>query len=163
MDVIPGNTDYYSIRLPINFKIKFMENAQDIYADAGNAMPPTPARFQHRVKRGETLSGIAARYHVRVSHIMALNNLKSSTIYPNQLLYIYSNARPSSPKSPAKTESKPLAPGTYRHKVQKGESVYAISRQYPGSSVNDIIRTNHLDANGRIYPGQVLHIQVEKQ
>ena len=163
MDVIPGNTDYYSIRLPINFKIKFMENAQDIYADAGNAMPPTPARFQHRVKRGETLSGIAAKYHVRVSHIMALNNLKSSTIYPNQLLYIYSNARPSSPKSPAKTESKPLAPGTYRHKVQKGESVYAISRQYPGSSVNDIIRTNHLDANGRIYPGQVLHIQVEKQ
>lgn len=163
MDVIPGNTDYYSIRLPINFKVKFMENAQDIYADDDNTMPPTPARFQHRVKRGETLSGIAAKYHVRVSHIMELNHLRSSTIYPNQLLYIYSNALPSSQKSQKQTKPKTVAPGTYEHKVRSGESVYAISRMYPGSTVNDIIRTNNLDAKGRIYPGQILQIQVNKQ
>ena len=166
MDVIPGNTDYYSIRLPINFKVKFMENAQDIYADSDNAMPPTPARFQHRVQKGETLSGIAAKYHVSVSHIISLNHLKSSTIYPNQLLYIYSNRISS--KSEAKASpnrpkpEQPLSPGTYTHKVKNGESVYAISKMYPGSTVKGIIQENQLDAKGRIYPGQTLRIQVGK-
>lgn len=170
MDVIPGNTDYYSIRLPVNFKIKFMENEQDIYSDSCNAMAPTPARFQHRVKRGETLSEIAMQYHVRVADIMRLNNLKSSTIYPNQLLYLYSNRLPSSSRTTAQTAAAPssskMEPGTrngdartIRHTVRQGETLYGISRRYPGSTVNAIIQCNGLDKQGKIYPGQVLQIE----
>ena len=150
--------------------IKFMENEQDIYSDSCNAMDPTPARFQHRVKRGETLSEIAMQYHVRVADIMRLNNLKSSTIYPNQLLYLYSNRLPSSSRTTAQTAAAPssskMEPGTrngdartIRHTVRQGETLYGISRRYPGSTVNAIIQCNGLDKQGKIYPGQVLQIE----
>ncbi|MCH5243986.1 MAG: LysM peptidoglycan-binding domain-containing protein [Lentimicrobiaceae bacterium] len=187
-DVIPGNTDYYSLRLPVNFTIKFMENEEDIYADTNNRIPPTPLRFPYRVQRGQTLSNIAAKFKVKVSDIMKWNNLRSSTIYPNQILYIYTDDRPVQASSnlkfppdnttgntdkgkvsmtvtkprddkPAvKSPSQMQATRTYTHTVRKGETVYSISRRYQGSSVNDIIRTNKLNKKGTIYPGQTLKI-----
>lgn len=186
-DVIPGNTDYYSLRLPVNFVVKFMENENDIFSDSANIIPPTPSRFQYRVQRGQTLSGIASKFHVRVSDIMEWNNLRSSTIYPNQILYIYSNDRPLSARSSLKfpeesqanaskgqvnmtttkpREDKPAtkspsqveASKTIYHTVKKGETLYSISRRYPGSSVNRIIKDNNLNRKGTIYPKQVLKI-----
>ena len=191
MDVIPGNTDYYSIRLPIDFVVKFMENEHDILADTNNLMPPTPARFQYRVRRGQTLSGIAANFHVKVSDIVEWNNLRSSTIYPNQILYIYTNNRPrpsssslefptskngtgkgqvnmtttkargGKPVSKSPSQVQAEASRTFTHTVKKGETVYSIWRKYPGSSVKGIIKRNKLDAKGTIRPGQVLTIQLE--
>lgn len=187
-DVIPGNTDYYSLRLPVNFTIKFMENEEDIYADTNNRIPPTPVRFPYRVQRGQTLSNIAAKFHVRVSDIMKWNNLRSSTIYANQILYIYTDNRPmpsnSSLRFPSdhvtgntdkgkvsmtttkprddkpavKSPSQMQATRTYTHTVRKGETLYSISRRYQGSSVNEIIRINKLNKKGIIYPGQTLKI-----
>ncbi|MDE7102934.1 MAG: LysM peptidoglycan-binding domain-containing protein, partial [Bacteroidales bacterium] len=41
------------------------------------------------VRRGETLSSIAKRYGVKVDDLMSWNKLKSTVIYPNQLLHIH--------------------------------------------------------------------------
>lgn len=189
-DIIPGNTDYYSLRLPVNFVVKFMENETDIYADSGNVVPTMPARFPYRVRKGQTLSGIAAKFNVSVSSIKEWNNLRTSTIYPNQILYIYTDSRPvqnnsslrfpseqaassssgqlsmtttkprdNSPvtKSPSQIENEKNQ--TTYHKVKKGETLYSISRRYPGSNVNEIIQLNKLNRKGTIYPGQVLKIK----
>lgn len=189
-DVIPGNTDYYSLRLPVNFTVKFMENEEDIYADSNNIMPNHPTRFPYRVQRGQTLSNIAEKFHVRVADIMTWNNLRSSTIHPNQILYICSDERPVSNSSklqfpadrvkgttekgkvsmtvtkprdekPAvKSPSQMDETRTYTHVVRKGETLYSISRRYQGSSVKDIIRLNKLGKKGTIYPGQEIQIEI---
>jgi LysM repeat protein len=40
------------------------------------------------VKRGETLSHIAARNKITVSRLMALNGLKKNVIYPGQAIRV---------------------------------------------------------------------------
>jgi uncharacterized YkwD family protein len=42
----------------------------------------------HKVLQGQTLYGIAQRYNVELSNLMRMNNLKTSLIYPGQLLKI---------------------------------------------------------------------------
>ncbi len=189
-DVIPGNTDYYSLRLPVNFVVKFMENETDIFADSANVIPATPVRFPYRVQRGQTLSGIASKFHVSVAQIKEWNNLNTTTIFPNQILYIYTDDRPvkngSSLRFPADqgavsssgkvnmTTTRPRdntpvskSPSqiemekhkTSYHTVRKGETLYSISKRYPGSTVSGIIKSNNLNKKGIIYPGQVLEVK----
>lgn len=42
----------------------------------------------YRVRRGDNLSTIAQRWRVSVKHLMALNNLRSSRVYPGQRLRV---------------------------------------------------------------------------
>ena len=46
-------------------------------------------RISYTIKRGDTLGGIAARYHVRVSDLKKWNNLKSDMIRDGRKLVIY--------------------------------------------------------------------------
>lgn len=43
----------------------------------------------YRIKRGDTLGGIAARYNVKVSDIRKWNNLRSEMIREGKTLIIY--------------------------------------------------------------------------
>lgn len=49
---------------------------------------PAPVFRTHTVRSGETLSGIAAKYHCTVNDIKKWNNLKSSVIRPGQKLKV---------------------------------------------------------------------------
>ncbi|MBI1223056.1 MAG: LysM peptidoglycan-binding domain-containing protein [Bacteroidetes bacterium] len=51
--------------------------------------PPAPKYRIYTVRSGDTLSGIAARYHCSVNNLKSWNNLKSSMIRPGQKLRIY--------------------------------------------------------------------------
>lgn len=44
--------------------------------------------IKHVVEKGDTLYEIAKKYNVSVADIVSLNNLASSMIYPNQILFI---------------------------------------------------------------------------
>ncbi len=52
----------------------------------GGALPATPV--EHKIMRGETLSGIAARYHVSLSSLRAANDLRNDVIKVGQVLKI---------------------------------------------------------------------------
>lgn len=43
---------------------------------------------QHRVKKGDTLYGIARQYEIPVSELIRLNNIKNNAIYPGQELVL---------------------------------------------------------------------------
>jgi LysM repeat protein/Tfp pilus assembly protein PilO len=49
---------------------------------------PTPTAVVYRVRPGDTLSAIAARYRITVAELMQANNLRSTTIYVDQRLVI---------------------------------------------------------------------------
>jgi membrane-bound lytic murein transglycosylase D len=98
------------------------------------------SRVRYRVKRGDTLSGIAKKYGTNVSSIKSWNNLRSSRIRSGQVLTLYTDGRG----------------GSITHKVYRGQTLSSIARRY-GVSVGSIKRENGLRSD-RIYVGQRLSI-----
>ena len=101
-DIIPGSVEKPCIlTLPYTYSMAYVDNEPDIpkYRDSVYLNPvkiknikqsgTTGNRIVHKVKRGETLGGLAGRYHTSVSQIKKWNNLKGSTIRIGQRLYIY--------------------------------------------------------------------------
>jgi membrane-bound lytic murein transglycosylase D len=119
----------------------------------------------HRVRSGETLASIAARYHVSVASIKSQNRLKSDRLRPGQKLRIVRSAGrgegDSSEERPRTKERTAAAPkghdvGTSNYRVHKGDSIYSIARK-SGASVDEILKANGMKSN-RIRPGQLLKI-----
>ena len=73
----------FKLRIPRKSYEAFVTNLKNV---------PDDAKLQyviHRVKRGETLSGIAYKYHVNLTKILKFNRLRSrSRIYPGMKLKI---------------------------------------------------------------------------
>ena len=91
----------------------------------------------HIVRRGETLSEIAARYRASVARIKAINGIVGSKILVGQKLRL----RPTP---------------TATHLVERGDALWEIARAYD-MTVAEIKELNGLSTD-RIYPGQELKL-----
>ncbi len=108
----------------------------------------------HRVDPKETLFGLARRYGVSISQIEAANDL-SEGLKIGLIVRIPTGNAPSDlpPKqvivAPIET-STPVAdnPNAQYHQVQKGETLYAISKKYPGATVENLIKWNNIGSAG---------------
>lgn len=111
MNVIPGDSKPYTLRLPHSQLCAFIDRKDTIYAHradelfknrrtvpaptAQTAARRTPAvstsgtLVHHKIKSGETLSTIAAKYGVRVNDIMSWNNMRNNKIIAGKQLKIY--------------------------------------------------------------------------
>jgi membrane-bound lytic murein transglycosylase D len=121
------------------------------------AQPPQRAYAYHRVRRGETLSTIAARYRTSPSRIARANNLRSHhyivagktlkiPLGRRQRAYQTKNGR-------ARTVAAAQAP---THIVQRGDSLWNLARRY-GTTTKKIQSLNNLSGSN-LYIGQVLTI-----
>lgn len=113
----------------------------------------------HKVKSGETLAVIASKYGVTVNQLKEWNNLNSSRIQIGQQLKV-------SRKDVAITQNDFKAEGNVNEKVKfkyhtvtKGESLWTISRLFPGVTSELIIKANNLNSSS-LKVGQVLKIPV---
>lgn len=108
----------------------------------------------HRVRRGETLSGIASRYGTRVSVLMDLNNLRSANrIWPGQQLYVPDGSGGGSSRSYRSANA--LAPGAQiSYSVRRGDNLWSIANRH-GTTVERIKRDNNLRGS-TLQPGQSL-------
>lgn len=97
-DIIPGNQKTYVLRLPNNKISLFIEKEDSIYnykateynnrRSTVKVTTPKSAEIYHKIKNGETLGGIAAKYRVSINQIRRLNGIKGSNIRAGKTIRI---------------------------------------------------------------------------
>ncbi|MCC8095642.1 MAG: transglycosylase SLT domain-containing protein [Tannerellaceae bacterium] len=178
-DIIPGNTQPSVLKLPAAQTYAFIEQEDTVYTHRieellVNCLPateegsPSSRREQitHIAKQGETLYTIADVYGVTAKEIRTWNGLSSNRVASGKRLRLYvdnGGVRFASATKKQKTTSHPTLTtqvdkeGFVTYTVQSGDSLYSISRRYPGVTAEVIQQTNGLP-NSNIRPGQVLKI-----
>ena len=100
-EIIPGDIKPYAVVLPVKMTGKFIDMLDEIVAYKADSLisnrraevnvPVASGSGRvifHTVTKGQTLSGIAARYGVSVTRIRQWNNIKGSMIKPGQRIKI---------------------------------------------------------------------------
>ena len=175
LNIIPkvkGKT--YTLRLPVKHLGTFVTNETAIYAFAKTEIEkrekPLPQmvnssdRIRYKVRSGDYLGKIAERYGVGVSQIKRWNGLRSNNLRIGQRLTIYprkpvttSKPKPVAAKStPSKPITLPSDPSKV-HEVQSGDSLWTISRQYPGISIENLREWNGISGSN-LKPGTKLRL-----
>ena len=119
------------------------------------------AQIYYTVRRGDTLSTIAARRNLPVEEIMNANNLNSDFIKAGQEIVLpikdfkedkkTNNKKTQTAEKNDKNSSKKIV-----HEVQRGDALSTIARMY-GTEIETIRRNNNLSGN-RIFAGDELII-----
>ena len=104
----------------------------------------------HTIKTGESLGKIADKYNVSISNLKSWNKIKGNTIQAGKKLKIYSDK-----KITENSEQKTSKNGTYT--VKNGDSLFSISKQFPGVSIEDLKKWNDISGDN-IQPGMKLKI-----
>lgn len=138
--------------VPRKYRVRLPDSVTASAADVAAGIPrnvmfaaQTPDQY-HKVRRGESLSVIAARYDASVSELVAMNGLRSRhRIRVGQVLRLpYAGAA--------------IAPGTETYKVQSGDSLSLIAER-AGVNQAQLLAINNLSSPDRIYVGQQLYLR----
>jgi len=140
----------FMLNLPTETSEMFLANLEQI----PQWKPPQRAYAVHRVRFGETLSGIALKYRVPVRRIVYANDLRSaSRIRAGQRLKIplrgqiilTSKTEPSDPES------------TINYRVKRGDSLWLIAQRF-NTTVAKIKALNQIQSN-LLQAGQMILVQ----
>jgi len=117
------------------------------------AFPLASQERIHVLKEGETLYGVARTYGVSFSALLEANKISDANRVRAGQKIVVPGSSSSAPSAPAARTK------TIRHTVQKGETLFGISRQY-GVSVSDLRTRNKLSEKSVLKAGDVLTVVV---
>lgn len=137
--------------------------AEQAFTEKLAALPPDKRVNweSHRIKKGETLAGIAARYRTSVASLKSINNLRSDVIHQGDIL------RVAAPKEALKHYTLSVDGRRMRglrdtgdgkkfiYTVRRGDTLWDIGRHY-GVSVKQLTSWNGISRRGILRPGQKL-------
>lgn len=114
----------------------------------------------HTVRKGETLGGIAKRYHMSTAQLKSWNGLSGNTIRVGQKLRVSGgSSRASSTQVASRDHAKgggsSTGGATVRYKVRSGDTLSGIARRY-GVTVASIKQVN--DLSGGLKSGTTIRI-----
>lgn len=108
----------------------------------------------YKVQLGDSLWKIANKVNMSIAELKVLNNLKSDTIYVNQVLKTKSSGSDTSSKDTSSKSNQTSA--TTKYTVKSGDSLWKIANNY-NLSVQQIRNINNLKSDV-LYVGQVLKL-----
>lgn len=160
LDIIPFIKDKnYTLRLPKAVIGDFVTNENQIYAFAKEEFDkrekPMPQLFEaeskisYKVRSGDFLGSVARKYSVRVSDIKKWNGLRSNNIKIGQRLTIYPKKSSGSSSNLASNTVKnsSVSSKTITYVVRSGDSLWSISKKFPGVSVQNIKDWNDISGS----------------
>ena len=165
-NIVPGNEGTQILKLPYNYSNAFIDRQDSLYSYKADVLLDQKTitnikngtdgeRITYKVKSGDYLGKIAAKYGVTVSKLKSWNHLRSDNLRIGQTLYIYRNGSgPVASTSSKTTSTTSAASGVYV--VKSGDSLYKIAQKYPGVSAEDIMKYNGITSD--IKPGMKLNI-----
>lgn len=102
----------------------------------------------HKIRKNETVSSIAKKYHVSIKDLKSANNLTNSRIKPGAVLVIPPRLASAGSAGSSRAET---------YKVRKGDTLTRVARK-TGISVSELKRLNKI-SKSRLKPGQVLALR----
>jgi len=143
------------LKIPRDKIIKTVSNNKSTAGSA--ASKAENAQVYYTVRRGDTLSSIAARRNLPIEEIMNANNLNSDFIKAGQELVLpIIDSKAVKNNSSAKIKEANSSSKQIVHQVQRGDALSSIARMY-GTNVDAIRRANNLSGD-RIFAGDKLII-----
>jgi membrane-bound lytic murein transglycosylase D len=146
----PPDVKRYVLRIPLGKHDIFWATCTKLKS------PEETTWVQHKVRKGETVSGIARRYGVSQYAIIDVNNLRRPyRIRINQTLVV------PVPLGGAKTFSKKQSrsydlTGNY-YVIRRGDTLWDLAKAF-GTSTKALRSLNGFSRSSKIYPGQKLRI-----
>jgi membrane-bound lytic murein transglycosylase D len=183
LGVVPSTAKNYPLRIPAERLMQFHAYQDNILTASkftGEEYRPMSknngSSIQHVVSKGETLSGIAKQYGVRLSLLKEWNGIYNNNLRIGQKLLVFSPTAMSKKNVPsmANTNTKPLmqqqlkstttvqstvstSEGKKFYTVQDGDTLWGISQKFEGLTVQRIKQLNQLHSN-KLTPGQKLKV-----
>jgi membrane-bound lytic murein transglycosylase D len=148
--LLPSET--YQLKIPEEKAQLFLSKIDDIKT----TYSPPPMYVYHRVRKGDTLSGIARKYKTSMRAISSANHInRRHTIIAGKVLKI--PGRNNSYVNNKTVASHQIEPGkTLRYKVRRGDNLWIIARKF-GTTTKNIMGVNKLH-NTKLNIGQRLYI-----
>ncbi len=111
-------------------------------------------KIVHRVRRGDTLQSISARYRTTVANLKRWNSLSSPILHPGQRLTAYYGEKGSGPRQydEAVNAAVSVSGGRLEYKVQEGDTLTSIALKF-GVTSDDLCRWNNLTPDATLRPG----------
>ncbi len=146
----PPNTKGYKLKLPVGTKTQFLAAYDSMPS------PKETSWVKHKIRRGEAISTIAAKYGVSQYAILEANNLsRRSKIYAGKTLIVPVPLDRNYNRSVSKPSGHKAQNSIYA--VRSGDTMWDIARAF-GTTVQKLRRENSIVRGSRIYVGQKIKI-----